>query len=140
MASCLEEIGKICIDRQGERKREFDHSVVLHTDALVTSALPEKASPTDVKRPACHRPFPVEREVRVGDIDREQRIVFLHGRTEQHGFVQTKRQLKSREKPRPFVIEPLRTRQHFVNVAISIEYGECFALLQHLRAIIRQCG
>jgi hypothetical protein len=56
---------------------------VIDPQTLVARALPEKLGTEDVEGPAWDSHLPTDGEVRIGEVNRQEHIVILHGRTEE---------------------------------------------------------
>src|SRR4051812_24940867 len=77
-------------------------------------------------------------DVGIREIDREQRVVFANGGTEQHRPLAAKLQSQFGEKSRAAVKDPLLAQAHGLYVAVAVENRKGVAVLQYARPIIGQ--
>ena len=138
--SHFESIHKIGVKLQLNGAIDRDEAVIIDLQALVTRPVPEELGAEDVQRAAGHGQLPVGGEIGVTEVDRKKGIVILHGRTEEQGAVSPQLQRAPREEPHPLMLDPLFAWAKRSNIAVAVEHGKRFAMLEHPGTIISQGG
>ena len=106
---------------------------ILQTQGLIADSVPEKLGTEEMQRSARHDHLSVLRDIRIGEVHRQQPVVFAYGRTQEQWPVIADLQCQMREKARSVVVETLSGG---LNVAVAIEDTERFALFQHAGPLI----
>ncbi len=136
-AAHLEDVRVVGRKRQRQLGLDRRHLEVRHAQPLVTGAVPQELGAEHVQRTALDADLPGARlEIRVGQIDGEQVVLFLHRRRQQHRTPPAQTQLQPRQEPRPVVVDALLARPHRLHVAEAIEHRERLAVLEHARAVV----
>jgi hypothetical protein len=138
LAPRLEQVSVVGVHSNPDRERELRVSVVVNAYALVARAIPEKPGPAEMEGASRHEFVSIGGEVRVGEVDREECVILLHGGTEEKGPVCSERELKLGKKTRAIMIEALRARNDLVDVTVAIEDGERLSMFQHFNAVLGQ--
>src|SRR5262245_25538522 len=78
LAPRLKQVSIVGVYGNPDRERKFRVSVVVNPDALVARSVPEKPSAAEMEGASRHEVLTIGGEVRVGEVDREERIILLH--------------------------------------------------------------
>ena len=89
-------------------------------------------------RIARQRQPPPRQKVGIGQVDRQQAVIVLHGRAEQQGPAAVEQDLQVREIARILVEQPFRTALATEDVAVVIEHTEHVAMLERPRPPLEQ--
>src|SRR5205823_1744836 len=81
-ASHFEDVDEIRFAFEGYRQLYRDHAIIPNAHALITDTFPQKLRAQEVECAARHRHNAVLIDIRVGKVDREQRVVVPHRRTQ----------------------------------------------------------
>src|SRR5262245_48865481 len=138
LAPRLEQVSIIRVHGKPDRERKLRVSIVVNADALVARSIPEKPGAADMEGASRHEVLTIGGEVRIGEVNREERVILLHRRTEQKGSVCSEREFKLGKKACPLMIEALRTRNDLMDVTVAIEDGERLTMFQHFHAVLGQ--
>src|SRR5262249_53916949 len=101
-------------------------------------SIPEKPGAADVQGAPRNEVLAIGGQIRIGEVDGEERVIFLHRGTEEKRPVCSERKLKLGKKTRALMIETLRAWKHVVDVTIAIEDGESLSVFQHLHTVLGQ--
>jgi hypothetical protein len=140
LASRLEQVSIVGVHSDPDRERELRVSIVVNADALVARSIPEKPGAAEMEGSSRHEFLFIGGKVWVGKVDREERVILLHGGTEEKGPVCSERELKLGKKTGALMIEALRARNDLVDVTVAIEDGERLSVFQHFHAVLGQRG
>src|SRR6478752_2618208 len=138
LAPRLEQVSIIGVHSNPDRQRELRVPVIVDADALVARPIPEKPCAAEMDGASWHEFLSIGSQIRIGEVDREERVIFLDRHTEEKRPVCSERELKLRKKTRALMIEPLRSWHDLVDITVAIEDGECLAVLQHFHAVFSQ--
>src|SRR5262244_4432095 len=75
-------------------------------------------------------------QVGIHEINVQQHVIFLHGRTEQQRLLSIEGEFKSGQKASPFVVEALRPKLETADVTISVKHAEGISLLENLNVAV----
>src|SRR5205823_6837383 len=102
------QIGKIAVEKYAQAQIDCVIAVIADRNPLIGGVAPEKNRAHDMHRVLGEDQALVEIDVRIGQIDRELRVVVTHIRAEQQGLHAVEQKLEMGEKARVAVKEPVR--------------------------------
>jgi len=128
----LEQIGEIAVEGDRDLQRERPVTVVAHSKALIGRALPEEDRARDVQQIFLQHDLRATGVVivRIGEVDREQRVVIAHVRAKQQRLPAIEAQFEMREKARVGMIEPVRAARGRADIAEAVGDDEGVAMLE----------
>ena len=132
----LEDVREVGIEVNRNRYLDAVEAIVGDLDALDTARVPEHPRAADVDLAAFNGDDAVTKQIRIGQVGLEERIVGAHRRAQEHRMMPKEHQLEAREKTRAVVVEPFLARLAPGNIAAGTEDRERIAMLQHAE----RCG
>ena len=127
----FEHIAKVRVELQRQRHLDRLQRVVRDPHPLDAVAVPQCPGSEDVQRTARDDHAIALHDVRVGQIDSENRVVFADGGAQEQGTAPAEQQLESGQESRSRVIETLLALLERQDVAVQIEHAERVAVLEH---------
>ena len=136
-AAHLEDVGEVGAEGHHQLQAGRAEPEVADRDALVADAVPQHLGPRDMHGAVPER-LPAQHHVRVGEVDREPRVVALGGRPQQQRPFLADAQHQARQVARALVVDPLLGEADGLDVAVAVEQGERVLVLEDLVLVIGQ--
>ncbi len=129
-AAHLEDIGKIAVE--GERQHEIDGArpVVAQRQALERGVAPEEHGAVDMQRVLLQHEALVEIDVRIGEVDVQDRVVVAQVRAEQQQLHAVDQDLEPRHEPRVVAEQPVAAAGRGADVAMRVDQQEGVVVLE----------
>src|SRR4051794_9455984 len=106
-AADFKQVGEIAVEAKVNANRHGLTAVVAYADALVRRSPPKKRRSDDVQRVLLQKKLLVAKDVRIGQIDRQDRVVVTDVGAEQQWLQFIDREFEAGQKPRVAVKEPI---------------------------------
>ncbi len=129
-AAHLEQIGEVIVEQQRQIETRRAVAMVLHADPLVRRSAPQEEGAHDVQHVLLQHDPAIAIDVRVGEIDRQCRIVVAHVRAEQQRLDLVQHEFQSGEIAGVGVEQSIRPAGGSADVAMAVEYDEGVIMLE----------
>src|SRR6266480_311569 len=103
----------------------------MNPKSLLTGSLPQNRRAKDVQGSPRNHCLAVATDIRIRCIHTQNGIVFSNGGTEQQRAILSQLQRQPRQKSSVLIVQPEFAGPERVDIAESIEHGECISLFEN---------
>ena len=129
-AAHLEQIGKVVVEQQRQGEARGVLAVVLHADALIGRAAPQKDRAHDVQHVLLQHDPAIAVHIGVGEIDGQRRIVVAQIGAEQQRLHVVQHQFEPGEIAGVGVEQPIGPAGGCADIAMAVEHDERVVMLE----------
>ncbi len=129
-AADFKQIGEVVIEQQRQFKAGAAVAMVLHADALIGGTAPEEDRAHDVQQILLQHEAALAVDVRVGEIDRQGRIVVAQIGAEQQRLKVVEHELQPREVAGVVMEQAVRSAGRRADVTMTVEHDEGVVVLE----------
>ncbi|MGY3647952.1 hypothetical protein ACVWW2_003243 [Bradyrhizobium sp. LM4.3] len=130
LAANLEQIGEIIVEQQGQPEIGRAVAVVLHADALIGGAAPQEDRAHDVEQVLLQHEAALPVDIRIGEIDRQRRVVVAQVGSQQQRLEIVEHELKPRKVARVVMEQAVGPAGRGADVAMAVKHDKGIVVLE----------
>ncbi len=137
-AAHFEQVGEVRIEVEVDLQPQRFLTEVAQPQGLVAATIPEELGAREMHRVLGQLEHLTARDVRVGEVDVEHRVVGAHGRAQQQRAAFLDGELEAREMPRVLVVKAQGIAATTGEIAVVVEQRKGIAMFQCARRLVDQ--